>query len=235
MVAALGDFEHPDAADVRWTPPSRWHITLVFLGEVATGQGEVATGVGEVVTGEGAVGWDAGAEGPATAHPAGAAGTAVDDAVARLERVPVADHAGTVARMGSVTRSFGRSVLYVPVSGLDALAASVRTAFASITSPPAAVPPAGTPAAEASVGRTSGDPAPFTGHLTLARSRRRRDDLRWLAGSAVGVAGGMAWTVDELALVASISTGGKGRYETVATVSVPGDDHPTSNMRSGLQ
>jgi len=45
----------------------------------------------------------------------------------------------------------------------------------------------------------------------------------------------MEWPVNELALVASISRGETGRYETVATLSVPGGHYPTSNMRSGLQ
>jgi hypothetical protein len=45
----------------------------------------------------------------------------------------------------------------------------------------------------------------------------------------------MEWAVEELALVASISRDGKGAYETLSTVSVPGDHYPTSNMRSGLQ
>lgn len=215
MVAALGDIEHPDVDVVRWTQPSRWHITLVFLGDAAPGA-------------------------RAGGQAAGGGDATVDDAIARLERVPVAGHARTVARLGAVTRCFGRSVLYVPVTGLDAMAASVRTAYASpwpgsAGAPPPEAPPDGAPRAEAPVARTVGDPAPFIGHLTLGRSRRHRDDLRSLAGLPVGAAGGMAWTVEELALVASISRGGKGRYETVATLSVPGDDYPTSNMRSGLQ
>ncbi len=215
MVAALADLDHRDAGVVRWTPPSRWHITLVFLGELAPGarSGGQAAGGGD---------------------------DKVDDAVARLGRVPVADHAPTVARLGAVTRCFGRSVLYVPVTGLDALAASVRTAYASMGPGAAGASPAGDPRDGGAVGSASAagtavDPAPFTGHLTVGRSRRHRDDLRSWAGMPVGAAGGMAWTVDELALVASISMGARGRYETVATLSVPGDDHPTSNMRSGLQ
>ena len=216
MVAALADLDHPDAGVVRWTPPSRWHITLVFLGELAPGarSGGQAAGGGD---------------------------DTVDDAVARLGRVPVADHAPTVARLGAVTRSFGRSVLYVPVTGLDALAASVRTAYASIgpRCRRSILLPGPLVMGERSEAHRLPGPrailprSPATS--PLGRSRRHRDDLRSLAGMPVGAAGGMAWTVDELALVASISMGAKGRYETVATVSVPGDDHPTSNMRSGLQ
>jgi 2'-5' RNA ligase len=229
VVAALAEIEQPDVASVRWTPSFRWHITLVFLGDAVSDEralgdavsDERATGQGaraETTTGETVVGEDA----------------AIDDAAARLGQVPVANHAGTVARLGAVTRCFGRSVLYVPVMGLDALAASVRTAYAH----PSAV--ARTPGARStedpSAAGTAGvDAGPFTGHLTVGRSRRHRDDVRPLAGLPVGVAGGMEWPVSELALVASISRGETGRYETVATLSVPGGHYPTSNMRSGLQ
>jgi 2'-5' RNA ligase len=195
VVAALSELEHPGVDTVRWTVPSRWHVTLVFLGH------------------------------PLASHepddhdppPAGTAGT-VDEAIARLGQIPVEDHARTVARLGTVTACFGRSVLTVPVLGLDALAGAVRTAY--------------------STGRTGSggtDPDAFNGHLTVGRARRRRDDIAPLAGRAVGPAAGMEWAVDELALVASTSRDGKGVYETLSTVSVPGDHYPTSNMRSGLQ
>ncbi|MGH9069277.1 MAG: RNA 2',3'-cyclic phosphodiesterase [Acidimicrobiales bacterium] len=148
---------------------------------------------------------------PTSGGPVGAAAT-------RLAGAPVDGHAGTVARLGTATGTFGRSVLFVPVFGLDALARSVRAAYV----------PAGAPPADA-------EPAPFHGHLTVGRARRRRDDVRPWAGQLIGAAGGMEWTVDELALVASVSEGGRGRYETVATRPVPRPHHPTSNMRSGLQ
>jgi 2'-5' RNA ligase len=243
VVAALAGLEHPDVDTVRWTPSSRWHITLVFLGDAVLDErptGEPATAqvaTAETATGEAVVGEDA----------------AVDDAVARLGQVPVANHARTVARLGAVTECFGRSVLYVPVMGLDGLAASVRTAYAghpsagpgssearSSVGPGASGPASAARSTSAAVppsaaGTSPVDPAPFTGHLTVGRSRRHRDDVRPLAGLPVGPAAGMEWPVHQLALVASVSGGGKGRYETVATLSVPGDDYPTSNMRSGLQ
>jgi 2'-5' RNA ligase len=245
VVAALAELEHPDVHTVRWTPSARWHITLVFLGDaVSDGRaaGEPATApvaTAETTTGEAAVGEDAAVEDA----------VAVDDAVARLGQVPVANHARTVARLGAVTECFGRSVLYVPVMGLDALAASVRTAYAAARHPSAGPSSSGPPSSEArsaaraasaarttsAAGTSAVDPAPFTGHLTVGRSRRHRDDVRPLAGLPVGPAAGMEWPVHELALVASVLRGGKGRYETVATLSVPGDDYPTSNMRSGLQ
>jgi 2'-5' RNA ligase len=196
VVAALSELEHPHVGTVRWTAPSRWHVTLLFLGQPASPE-------------------------PDDQVPSvGSAGTAgaVDEAIARLERIPLEAHAGTVARLGAVTACFGRSVLILPVLGLDALAGAVRKAYS-----PGLARSAGT------------DPVAFNGHLTLGRARRRRDDLRPLAGTPVGSAAGMEWAVEELALVASTSRDGKGVYETLSTVFVPGDHYPTSNMRSGLQ
>jgi 2'-5' RNA ligase len=206
VVAALSELERPDGGTVRWTAPSRWHVTLLFLGRPASDEPDDRV------------------------PPAGSAGTAsasaalaVDEAIAGLGRIPLEAHAGTVARLGTVTATFGRSVLIVPILGLDSLAGAVRTAYSPGPGSSAGTDPAGT------------DPAAFNGHLTLGRARRRRDDLRPLAGTVVGSAAGMEWTVAELALVASISRDGKGVYETLSTVPVPGDHYPTSNMRSGLQ
>jgi 2'-5' RNA ligase len=58
------------------------------------------------------------------------------------------------AVVGPAAATFGRSVLHLPVAGLDALAAAVA-------------------AATAGLGGRKGDP-PFRGHLTLARARARR-------------------------------------------------------------
>jgi len=209
VVAALAELEHPDVGTVRWTVPSRWHITLVFLGNLAPdGPSDDATSAGDATTGDATT----------TVEEAAVEEAAVEEAAARLRRVPVAAHAPTVARLGAVTGSFGRSVLYGPVLGLDALAGAVRTAYAA-----------------GAAGSDGTDPVPFNGHLTLGRARRRRDDVRPLAGMSLGRAAGMEWTVDEVALMASVSRGGKGQYERLSTVSVPGGDYPTSNMRSGLQ
>jgi 2'-5' RNA ligase len=211
VVAALSELERRDGGTVRWTAPSRWHITLLFLGRPASHAPDDRV------------------------PPARSGGTdaAVDKAIAGLGRIPLEAHAGTVARLGAVTATFGRSVLIVPVLGLDTLAGSVRTAYSPGPGSSAGTDPAGTDPAGTDPAGT--DPAAFNGHLTLGRARRRRDDLRPLAGTAVGSAAGMEWAVAELALVASTSRDGKGVYETLSTVPVPGDHYPTSNMRSGLQ
>lgn len=201
VVAALSELQHPDGDTVRWTDPSRWHVTVLYLGQPVAPEPDDQVPL-------------AGSAGPAGA---------VDEAIVRLGRIPLEAHAGTVARLGTATACFGRSVLIVPVLGLDALAGAVRTAYSL------------GPARSVGPGPAGSDPEPFNGHLTLGRARRRRDDLRPLAGTPVGPAAGMEWAVGEVALVASTSRDGKGVYETLSTVSVPGDYHPTSNMRSGLQ
>jgi 2'-5' RNA ligase len=189
VVAALSELEHPRVDTVRWTDPARWHVTLVFLGDPALLEpGEDDLSAGDLSAGDAAT-----------------ADAATADAVARLKRVPLDAPTRTVARVGAVTASFGRSVLYVPVLGLDALAGAVRAAFTAGVA-----------------GSDGTHPDPFNGHLTLGRARRRRDDVRPLAGTSVGRAGGMEWTVSELALVASVSRDGKGHYETLSTVALPG-------------
>ncbi|HEX4220275.1 MAG TPA: hypothetical protein VHZ02_18010, partial [Acidimicrobiales bacterium] len=172
VVAALSELEHPHVDSVRWTDPARWHITLVFLGDPALlGPGEDDLSAG------GLFGGDLSSGDAATADAA-TADAATADAAARLKRVPFDAPARTVARVGAVTASFGRSVLYVPVLGLDALAGAVRAAFTAGVA-----------------GSDGTHPDPFNGHLTLGRARRRRDDVRPLAGMSVGQAGGMEWTV----------------------------------------
>jgi 2'-5' RNA ligase len=210
VVAALSELERPDGGTVRWTAPSRWHVTLLFLGPPAPHE-------------------------PDDRVPPADSGTdtAVDDAIARLGRIPLEAYTGMVARLGTVTATFGRSVLIVPVLGLDTLAGAVRTAYSPGPGSSVGTDRVGTD--RVGTDRVGTDPAAFNGHLTLGRARRRRDDLRPLAGTGVGSAAGMEWAVAELALVASTSRDGKGVYETLSTVPVPGDHYPTSNMRSGLQ
>lgn len=99
---------------------------------------------------------------------------AFDVETCRAQRLPAA-----TAVLAATTATFGRRVLQVPVSGLEALAAAV-------------------------------DPhpdRPFSGHLTLARSRRGKD-LRPRTGVAVPAAALVPWPVREVTLVASAG----GRY-----------------------
>ena len=149
IVASLAALPRPETAELRWTTPDQWHVTLRFLGEVGP---DAAAEVSRLVAG------GLGSVGPVEAH------------------------------LGPSTARFGRRVLHVPVSGLDALAAA-------------------TVAATAGIGR-SPDHRPFAGHVTLARARHPRGvELRPLAGAPV--AG--HWVVSEIAVEASRLGAGPGR------------------------
>jgi len=100
------------------------------------------------------------------------------------------------ATLGPAVGILGRSVLYVPVGGLDGLAEEVRAALGG----------AGTHVED----------RPFTGHLTLARGRGGRPVPRSLAGEDVRA----SWAVEEVCLVAS-SPGPEGSvYTTLAQATV---------------
>jgi RNA 2',3'-cyclic 3'-phosphodiesterase len=94
--------------------------------------------------------------------------------------------APAVAELGPVTRRLGRSVLVLPVAGLDEVAAAVDAALAA-----------------AAVGR---EERPFRGHLTVARARGRVSLPRGLSGTPL--AG--RWVVDEVTLVESVLHGVRG-------------------------
>jgi RNA 2',3'-cyclic 3'-phosphodiesterase len=97
-----------------------------------------------------------------------------------------------VAELGPATRRLGRSVLVVPVAGLDGVAAAVDEGLAG-----AGVAP---------------DERPFRGHLTVARARGRAPLPRGVAGAPL--AG--RWAVDEVTLVESHLGGARGsRYEVL--------------------
>ncbi len=109
-------------------------------------------------------------------------------------RAGVAGERPVVATTGSALTAFdGSGVVHLPVAGLDALAASVRSA----TGP---------------FGDTHDD-RPFVGHLTVARCRR--EPPVGLVGRPVEP---VAWTVDHLAVVASTLDPAGARYRTLATV-----------------
>ena len=95
------------------------------------------------------------------------------------------------ADMGPAPALLGRNVLQGPVRGLEALAGVVDSATPDIGRPPR--------------------PAPFRGHLTLARGRDPRD-LRPLAGGTVS----SRWAVPEVTLVSSVPARSGSTYEVVA-------------------
>jgi 2'-5' RNA ligase len=131
-------------------------------------------------------------------------GVAPDDvasvagALGALRSVPA-----PTAELGPATRRLGRSVLMVPVAGVDGVAAAVDDALASVGIRPAE--------------------RPFTGHLTVARARGRAALPRGLAGAAV--AG--RWLVDEVTLVESTLQGARGsRYTVLERVPLARPGHP---------
>jgi 2'-5' RNA ligase len=99
------------------------------------------------------------------------------------------------AVLGAATAWFrGRQILHIPVTGLEALARAVAVAtvpWGDETEAP-----------------------PFSGHLTLARVRRRQTGPANLAGTPVSA----EWTVKEIALMSSTLGPGGSRYGVVARV-----------------
>lgn len=125
----------------------------------------------------------------------------VEEGAARkaLDRIDLAAVGTVEAVLGPATGRFGDRIVHVPVSGLTELARAVVDATADIGEPP--------------------EPRPFRGHLTLARSRRRRVDLRPFTGLAL--AG--RWPVRDLTLVVSHPHPRGARYEVIATRSLTSD------------
>jgi 2'-5' RNA ligase len=126
-------------------------------------------------------------------------------AVSRIEGIAAALVGATAraaappeARLGPSTQRLGRSVLCVPVLGLDELAFSVRRALAAL------LPGAGLD-------------GPFDGHLTLARSRGRRGLPVSLAGAPLEA----RWWVREVDLVRSELDHAGARYTTLVQATVP--------------
>ncbi len=93
--------------------------------------------------------------------------------VAALDRL---DASATAARLGPRVSRLGRSVVCLPVSGLDELADAVRATTAEVGEPP---------------------DRPFVGHLTLARLKDRA------ACGVTGRAVDLGFDVDEVVLVRS--------------------------------
>ena len=116
---------------------------------------------------------------------------ALDDAIPRC--------GPATAVLGPRTERSGPGVLWVPVGGLDALAAAARRAAGA----------AGCPVADEQ----------FRGHLTLARARGRRRLPSALTGAPVSA----SWTVGEVRLVTSVLEATGARYEVAGAARlVPG-------------
>ncbi|MDH3755215.1 MAG: hypothetical protein OEU32_15190 [Acidimicrobiia bacterium] len=113
---------------------------------------------------------------------------ALDDARRALETV---EHETVTATAGPALVLLGRSIVCLPVAGLDGLAAAVATATASIGDPP--------------------DPRPFAGHITIARLKGRD------SCGAAGVPFAAEWPVDQISLVRSELSSNGASHEVVAT------------------
>ena len=110
-----------------------------------------------------------------------------DPTSAALARTPFPPGPVT-ARAGPATARLGRSVLHVPVAGLDDLAGAVAEALAP----------------------GAGPGSRFVGHLTLARSRRPAD-----LAPLVGTPFQAEWPVGEVTLVASRPRPGGSEYTVI--------------------
>lgn len=103
-----------------------------------------------------------------------------------------------VIELGTATTRLGKGQLVVPATGADDLAAAVVASTVELGQPPH--------------GR------PFTGHLTVARGRRRRPVPTALEGIPLVT----AWHAEEVALVRSHLESGGPRYETIARAPLGG-------------
>jgi len=118
----------------------------------------------------------------------------VAEATDAFGRIDVAGAGAVSAEMGPATACFGRGILQVPVRGLGELARVTVEATAGVGQPP--------------------DDRAFHGHLTLARARRGRGDLRSLRGTPLAA----RWKVTDLTLVASTPHREGSRYEVVSSL-----------------
>lgn len=114
----------------------------------------------------------------------------VEPVAEALAGLPAAPPASAV--LGPAIGRFGRRVLHVPVTGLDAVAAGVAAATVGLGRPP--------------------EDRPFRGHVTLARVvKHGKVDLRPLAGAPV--AG--EWEVGAVCLVESRLSPAGAHYEVL--------------------
>lgn len=116
---------------------------------------------------------------------------------AALAAVAASATAAPEARLGPSTRRVGRSLLWVPVEGLEGLAGEVRGAMGAL------LPDAGLE-------------EPFQGHLTLARARGRHVVPASLAGVPIEA----CWLAREVRLVRSKLGRYGARYTTLLTARI---------------
>ena len=122
----------------------------------------------------------------------------VDDPspVAAALEAGLTEVAACEAVVGPTVEALGRHIVSVPVAGLEAIGAAVIAATAGFGAAP--------------------DGRPFTGHVTVGRSKR--GSVRELAGGPVTG----RWWVDEVCLVRSHLEPNGARYETLASFSPGG-------------
>ena len=121
----------------------------------------------------------------------------VDDPARVLAPLAGAALPGASVGLGPIAERPSPSLLWLPVAGLEALAAAVIGATLEVGRPVA---------------------GPFRGHLTLARARRSapRGVLRRLSPVACSA----SWAVGEVTVVASTLGGTGSRYEVVGRIAV---------------
>ncbi|MDQ1445571.1 MAG: hypothetical protein QOI20_2035, partial [Acidimicrobiaceae bacterium] len=131
---------------------------------------------------------------------------------AAFQAMPLGPEAVT-AELGPTTERFGRTIVHVPVAGLDEVAAAVRAALPGDEARPFrghTVEPFRGHAVQPLQGHAA---RPFRGHLTLARARSRRGvDLY----EVVGLPFTASFLVSEITLVSSVLGHGPPKYEVVA-------------------
>jgi len=182
----LEGLERPGHDWIRWTPPSSWHVTIRFLGEL-DGPEEVARCLAE----SGIASREATSATLEDNHDSGP--TARHRQPGDGPRPREGPTGRLVAILGPATRWFsGSRTLYAPVAGLDELARRVAIATSGLGVPP----------------------GHFTGHITLARLRGRRPltpEARRLAGAPLDG----SWQVGELLVVSSALTPAGPEYSVV--------------------
>jgi len=176
VVAAIAALERPVLEGVRWTAPDQWHVTLRFLGELADPLAAVDAGEGE--------------RGPV--HPADTSPAAAVAARLRTTALPAAE-----AVMGPASQRRPPGLLWLPVTGLDALAGAVADATSGI----------GTPVR-----------VPFRGHVTLARARRSARP--GVLGAVAPLACTATWEAREVTVVQSTLGGSGSRYDVLDRVGI---------------